>query len=65
VIAHHGEIRATGDTHAMMASDLWYAHALITALFLNTRPKSSVSGKTSSCSGKNLRLNPRDKLWGF
>ncbi len=27
--------------------------ALITALLRNTRPKSSVSGNTSSCSGKN------------
>ena len=37
----------------MMAVICGMPMALITALLRNTRPKSSVSGNTSSCSGKN------------
>ena len=36
----------------MIAASCEIPLAEITALFLNTRPKSSVSGKTSSCNGR-------------
>ena len=39
--------------------------ALITALLRKTRPKSSVSGNTSSCRAKIFRRNPPDRSWNM